>query len=225
MPPSIAMSQTHYEQLAEDYAARANAHANERYRLECLKWLADCQSILDVGCGTADLLAKLRPRKRVLGIDMTPAMLAAGPGRGYVAASAAEHLPFADASFDGAVSINLLEHVPEPSRVLKELARVLCNGGRVVLTTPADEWATLLDLAERFRLKIPEGPHQFLRRGELLHWAAEANLRTVEYRRILTFPIGGKRLARAERFIEQWTLQIGTLHLLVAEHQIPQGHK
>lgn len=176
--------------------------------------------VLDIGCGTTYLLAGLRAVVPVLGVDVTLQMMAAGPGRGYVAAAAAEQLPFADCSFDGALSINVLEHVPQPSRVLKELGRVLCVGGRAVVITPADEWSTLLDLAECFQLKLPEGPHRFLRRGELLRLATEANLEATVYRRILALPVGGKRFARVGRFVEQWTPWMGTLHLLVVERRV-----
>lgn len=219
MQRSADSSQSHYEQLASAYSARANIHANERYRLECLQWLRHCHRVLDVGCGTTDLLAELRANLQVHGVDMTVEMMADGPGCGNVAAALGEQLPFADGSFDGALSVNVLEHVPEPGRVLKEMARVLCVGGQAVLITPAAEWSTLLDLAERFHFKLPEGPHRFLNRSELLHLADEANLQPLVLRRILTLPMGGKTFAHVERVIEQWTPWIGTLHLLVAERR------
>jgi SAM-dependent methyltransferase len=47
-------------------------------------------------------------------------------------------LPFADASFDHAYSVSVLEHIPEPGdeEALRELARVVRPGGRVVITLP-----------------------------------------------------------------------------------------
>ncbi len=47
-------------------------------------------------------------------------------------------LPFADASFDHAYSISVLEHIPEPGdeQALRELARVTKPGGRIVITLP-----------------------------------------------------------------------------------------
>ncbi|HEU0305158.1 MAG TPA: class I SAM-dependent methyltransferase, partial [Gaiellaceae bacterium] len=56
-------------------------------------------------------------------------------------------LPFGDASFDHACSISVLEHIEEPgdSEALRELARVVRPGGRVLVTLPhapehRDEW-------------------------------------------------------------------------------------
>src|SRR5213076_1260503 len=47
-------------------------------------------------------------------------------------------LPFADASFDRAYSVSVLEHIPEPGdeEALRELERVVKPGGRVVVTLP-----------------------------------------------------------------------------------------
>lgn len=45
-------------------------------------------------------------------------------------------LPFADESFDGAVCLEVLEHVPDPAIVISEIARVLRSGGRAWLSMP-----------------------------------------------------------------------------------------
>jgi SAM-dependent methyltransferase len=45
-------------------------------------------------------------------------------------------LPFPDASFASAVSIQSIEHVPDPERALAEIARVLVRGGVAVIVTP-----------------------------------------------------------------------------------------
>jgi len=45
-------------------------------------------------------------------------------------------LPFADATFDAAMSLDVLEHVPDFGTALREFARVLRPGGRLVLTVP-----------------------------------------------------------------------------------------
>jgi SAM-dependent methyltransferase len=45
-------------------------------------------------------------------------------------------LPFADAAFDAAMSLDVLEHVPDFGAALREFARVLRSGGRLVLTVP-----------------------------------------------------------------------------------------
>jgi len=50
--------------------------------------------------------------------------------------SVGEHLPFADASFDAALSLNVLEHVRDPFRCATELTRVVRPGGKLYASTP-----------------------------------------------------------------------------------------
>ena len=45
-------------------------------------------------------------------------------------------IPVADASFDAVLCTEMLEHVPEPIRVVRELARILRPGGLLILTAP-----------------------------------------------------------------------------------------
>ncbi len=213
MQPTLS----HYQSLAGIYSQRANLHAFERYRLECLTLLKHCSLVLDAGCGTAHLLTELRPELSVLGIDGSPAMLSSGPGVGFVAAATMEHLPFSDDAFDGIICINVLEHLVEPVLTLRELARVLRPKGRLVLSTPAAEWSALLDLAEHLHLKLPEGPHRFLDSEELLRMTSRVGLRPEFYRRILLFPLGGRQFARPARFVERWIRGQGFQHWLIAQ--------
>jgi len=46
------------------------------------------------------------------------------------------HLPFADGVYDAAICTQTLEHVKDPLRVVKELARVLKSGGQLFLSAP-----------------------------------------------------------------------------------------
>ena len=97
------------------------------------------EALLDVGIGGAALLKRLvetRP-KRLVGVDVSAAAVARanrryGP-RAEIVQASAEALPFADASFDGITSVSVLHFWPDLGPPLRELARVLRPGGRLVL--------------------------------------------------------------------------------------------
>lgn len=100
--------------------------------------------IVDLGCSTGHLLHDLNekaPQASLVGVDAVREGLvhahAAVPRAALFHASVAE-LPFADGSVDGAVALNLLEHIPDDTSVLRELARVLRPGGRAVVVVPAN---------------------------------------------------------------------------------------
>jgi len=89
--------------------------------------------VLDHGAGEATLRARLGGR-RYIALDM-------GVGHGGWDYSALDvigdvmRLPLAPASVDVVVSKQVLEHVPDPVATLREIARVLRPGGRVLLST------------------------------------------------------------------------------------------
>ena len=89
--------------------------------------------IADIGCGVGHSYRLLSPRETV-GIDVDPDALASQE-RPTVAADM-RRLPFADAEFDGALSVHSIEHVPDPERALAEMVRVLSPEGVAVLVTP-----------------------------------------------------------------------------------------
>jgi SAM-dependent methyltransferase len=95
--------------------------------------------VLDVGTGTGDAAARAAERgARATGVDVASAMVEIAARRhsaaAFVQASVTE-LPFPDESFEAAVGNILIQHVAEPERAARELARVLVPGGRVALST------------------------------------------------------------------------------------------
>ena len=102
------------------------------------------ETVLDVACGTAAVSLELVRRYgcRVVGVDQSAAMLAAGrervraaglSGRIELREGRAEELPFADASFDALTFTYLLRYVDDPAATMREVARVVRPGGRVAM--------------------------------------------------------------------------------------------
>jgi SAM-dependent methyltransferase len=100
----------------------------------------------DIGCGTGRALPGLRdavgPAGTVIGLDITPEMLAAardaGRARHVVLLLAdARNPPFADASLDAVFAAGLVTHLPDPATGLAEFARVTRPGGRLTLFHPS----------------------------------------------------------------------------------------
>lgn len=91
--------------------------------------------ILDIGAAQRWLQSQLPPSAHYTALDYPAtgqALYAAHPD---VFADAA-HLPFPAACFDGVFCLEVLEHVPEPAKVMQEIARVLKHGGRAWISMP-----------------------------------------------------------------------------------------
>jgi SAM-dependent methyltransferase len=94
----------------------------------------------DLGCGTGHVAESLAPFvSRVVAVDDSPAMLDAVRERlahlpnAEVRAGDLRDLPLDDGALDAAVLFLVLHHQPEPVDVLREVARVVRPGGRLLL--------------------------------------------------------------------------------------------
>jgi len=108
--------------------------------------LAPGETVLDLGSGggiDAFLAARrVGPEGRVLGVDMTPEMIARARAAAERAAFSQvefregrlEALPVEDASIDAVTSNCVINLVPDKSAVFREVARVLKPGGRIVVS-------------------------------------------------------------------------------------------
>ncbi|MFG2430635.1 class I SAM-dependent methyltransferase [Streptomyces sp. NPDC048590] len=102
-------------------------------------------TVLDAGCGTGRAMPALRTAVgtggRVIGADLTPAMLDAARGAGRHACGAllladVGRLPLRTGALDAVFAAGLISHLPDPARDLRELARAVRPGGRLALFHP-----------------------------------------------------------------------------------------
>jgi SAM-dependent methyltransferase len=115
-------------------------HEEPGYFRDVTRHFAPETRLLDVGCGTGWLA---RHFADYTGVDGSPDAVSAatGHGRDVRLADVDDALPFPDASFDGVVLKDLLEHVADPVAVVGEARRVLRPGGRVFASSPdAQRW-------------------------------------------------------------------------------------
>ena len=101
------------------------------------------QQVLEVGVGTGISLGAYPPYVRIVGIDPSDEMRAHaiakiqsnGTGHIELRKGDAQHLEFADNSFDWVTSFHVMTVVPEPRRMMDEMVRVCKPGGRIVLVS------------------------------------------------------------------------------------------
>jgi phosphatidylethanolamine/phosphatidyl-N-methylethanolamine N-methyltransferase len=165
--------------------------------------------ILDVGIGTGISLVDYSPNNRIVGVDYSEPMLRKAHERvgefklrhvDALAVMDAQHLGFADASFDVVVAQYVITTVPDPEATLDEFARVVRLGGEIILVNHLGAEAGL-------RRAFEQGFAPLARRlgwrpefgwARLARWAERhGGVRLVERRAVP--PLGQFSLIRFER--------------------------
>jgi SAM-dependent methyltransferase len=113
------------------------------------------QRVVEVGAGTGALWSE-RPDIALVPTDLSAAMCTALRDKGFAPARcSADALPFAAATFDGAIASHMLYHVHEPAKAIAELERVLRPGGWLVATTNGGgHMAELWEIAKKVDLPM-----------------------------------------------------------------------
>ncbi|NJP36420.1 class I SAM-dependent methyltransferase [Alkalicoccus luteus] len=142
------------------------------------------EELLDSGCGTGRLAARLRQFQHRVGIDLSSEMIREAKqlhhgesGLTFLQADV-EKLPFPDEQFDAVISTCVLFLLPEPDRALSEWFRVQRRGGELRLLNPAPGFSSAR--AEQDALQLPDkernGLLQWGRIAERRHRFSEAEL-------------------------------------------------
>ena len=137
--------------------------------------------VLEVGCGRGIALpvlaSVLRPR-RLVGLDVEPALLESARSHVAAAGTAAElvpgdvrEMPFADESFDLVIDFGTCYHIAHPGKALAEIERVLAPGGLFVHETPVSQ--LLSHPVRAFGRRMPwDQARGFTRERTALLWSA-----------------------------------------------------
>ena len=178
-------------------------HRESRYYREELQRLLAFHippgaSVLELGCGTGDLLAALRPRDGV-GIDLSPRMIEQAnlryPDLTWIVGDA-ECLEL-DRQFDYVVLSDLVGHLEDIWQTFHSLRRVVGPDTRVVITYYNYLWEPVLALAERLGQKTPVGLQNWLPLDDIDNLLFLADFEVVKRGHRLLFPKYVPLLSRA----------------------------
>ncbi|MDH5686678.1 MAG: class I SAM-dependent methyltransferase, partial [Candidatus Bathyarchaeota archaeon] len=106
------------------------------------------RNVLDVGCGDGAVLEKLQG-EFLVGLDLSLTRLERARSRvekGYFICGDAEHLPFRESSFELALCLDTLEHLPHPLNCVRGLESSTAKGGLILVSVPDDKWLSLARL-------------------------------------------------------------------------------
>lgn len=138
--------------------------------------LQPAMKVMEIGCGTGAFwktnIQRLPANLQSVLLDLSSGMVSAARSsfnrdeRFTFGAADAQNLPFGDCQFDVALANHMLYHVPNISQAVKELRRVLSQGGRLCASTNGTgHLRELRDMMRRFGLDDSAVPGSFARYG------------------------------------------------------------
>ncbi|HVU28999.1 MAG TPA: bifunctional 2-polyprenyl-6-hydroxyphenol methylase/3-demethylubiquinol 3-O-methyltransferase UbiG [Sphingomicrobium sp.] len=172
---------------------------------ECSRTPLEGKTAIDVGCG-AGLLAEPLARlgASVTGIDASPELIAAAREHAAAVGLEIEYLSGdvqdLEGKFDLITSMEVIEHVAEPSTFVKALARLLAPDGLLIMSTPNATGLSklmMITLAEGLG-HIPRGTHdfgKFIAPEEFKQLLAKAGLKCLDVEGIAWSPTRGLHLS------------------------------
>lgn len=171
--PTIEATRRHWDEQAATYDAAKRRNAAYYNTLkQCFLAAVPGEfrgRVADVGCGTGQILAALHPRSG-LGVDLSARMIAAARAvfadrseLRFIVSPAADVPSMEPERFDAVISADMLEHADDWRAAVSTMVEVCRPGGIIALSTPNPTWALPLWVLEKARLKMPEGPHMFVR--------------------------------------------------------------
>lgn len=107
------------------------------------------ETVVDVGCGTGAYLSRLRSRGHrglVLGLDLSAGMAQQSRGYAPTAVADVQAVPLRDGCVDVALCMHMLYHVPDLTRAVHELRRVVRPGGTLIAATNGAGHTSELDI-------------------------------------------------------------------------------
>ena len=160
-----------HERLGSRFAAALSDYDTTR-RVEVLvdDFLTDAalvgKRVLDVGCGLGFFSKRLAERgAQVTACDLGPSLVRRTRdfvGCESVVADAMQLVRhFGEQSFDGVVSSECIEHVPQPAEALRQMIRVVKPGGFLSISTPNVLWRPIVQTATMLRLRPFDGHENF----------------------------------------------------------------
>jgi ubiquinone/menaquinone biosynthesis C-methylase UbiE len=200
---------------------------------------SNAKNVLEVGCGVgaqSEILLRRFPNVHLTGIDLSPVQLDVCKNhleslswtkdRYNVLQMDASHMEFESNSYDGAFLCWVLEHVPDPRRVLSEVRRVVRPGGKVVINEVMNNsffldpyspnvwhyWMAFND----YQLEIGGDPFIGIKLGNALLSLGFRDIQT----EVKTWYFDNRLPERRKEYIDFWT----ELMLSAADHLIAKNY-
>ncbi len=173
-------------------------------------------NVLELGAADGLLLSIIKksfPLARCVGIEYSTELARANNrSQTTIVQGDVNFLPIPDNSFDIVIAAAVIEHLPEPDRMLRESIRVLRKNGLLILTSPDPFWERVATMVGHLK---EEQHHSLMTLNELGSIFKDSGYEIVDQKKFMISPVG----LPLENMIENIIRKIG-LNFLFANQLI-----
>lgn len=161
----------HFDLIAKDYDGwkKKNSYYYNSLRSLVRRVVRSDSKVLEIGCATGEILACSNPSVGV-GIDVSSRMIEIAkkkfPQHTFIC-SAIENFEYSG-TFDYIIMVDLIDHVYDIIDVFESVYKFCHPNTKIILATINPWWEPVLSLLEKVKLKMPEGPHNFIEKRNLI---------------------------------------------------------
>ena len=166
-------------------------------------------TILNVWSRTGEAVEFLRVQhvsSAVINLEVSARLIEIARGRGRhgcYAQTDLTDLPVRTRSVDLVLSLETLEHCPDPARFIREIHRVLKPDGSLIMSCPPAFAEGVLRVYETFAFNHGEGPHRFLSSRVVKRLLEQEGFEVLHHRGTLFFPFKNRVAQWIDRVVER----------------------
>ena len=121
------------------------------------------RSVLDIGCGTGEILDFLNPEFGI-GIDISKNMVSIArmkyPEYEFIASDF--NKVELDMKFDIIIVIDVIEHLGDIKKAFLKIRNFAEKGTKIIISSPSYHWRLPMFVGEKLNMKMPEGSHKWI---------------------------------------------------------------
>ncbi len=208
----------HFDKVAKSYDPGKTKYS---YYYESLKKLLGSiipkkQKVLEVGCGTGDLLFSLDPKKGY-GMDISPQMIKIANTK-YVDNKNLKFSTFwPNDDFDYIFMSDVIEHLEKPLTTFSQVTKLMNKNSKFIITMANPIWEPLLLIWEKLGLKMEEGPHRRIRYKDIKILCEKVGMKVVKHDYKLLMPIKVPFVTNfVNKYLEKYFRGLSFIEYLVA---------
>jgi len=180
----------HFDKVSKnyDFYKEKNSFYYDNLKKLLSKLIPKGSNVLEIGCGTGDLLASLKP-KVGYGMDISHEMVAIAKYKHKFEKRLTFSTLLPKEKFDYIFMSDVIEHLEKPGETFKQISKLMNNKSKLVITMANPIWETPLMIAEKLNLKMPEGPHKRIEFNDLRIMIQDSGMRITKHDYKLLVPV------------------------------------